>query len=250
MIVGGLAAGDVECGAGSGDDYSVVGGTDPGVVGAVGAVGGHGVGLAVADAGAGDPAEVEVDLAQVGRGEIVDGDRVSATAGGQVELVDSVQVHGYRADVAEQPHAGAVGRNVDVLAGVRAVELEVVVARAAFDCVTGVAGVPHEGVVTGAEQRDVIATAAGDDIVTPTTDQDVITVTADQRVVTRASAECEVRQSRQAVGGGDRIVATAAEDLQAFHSRRDLRCARCAQRGCGDAAVVGGDWDRVRCFGT
>ena len=48
-------------------------------------------------------AEVGVDVGDAGAAEVVDGDRVGAAAGGDVDVFDSVGVHGDVGDVAEQP---------------------------------------------------------------------------------------------------------------------------------------------------
>ena len=57
----------------------------------------------------------------------------------------------------------AVGRDVDVLADVRAVEQQRVDAGLAFDRVAAVARIPDEGVVARAEQGGVVAAAADDE---------------------------------------------------------------------------------------
>ena len=49
----------------------------------------------------------------VGAGQIVDGDRVGAAEGDDVDLLDAVDVHGHVANVAGQPQPAAVGRQVD-----------------------------------------------------------------------------------------------------------------------------------------
>ena len=59
----------------------------------------------------------------------------------------------------------AVGRDVDLLGDVGAVEQQRVDPGLAFDGVVVVAGVPDEGVVAGAHQRHVVAVAAVDEVV-------------------------------------------------------------------------------------
>ena len=59
----------------------------------------------------------------------------------------------------------AVGRDVDVLVDVGAVEQERVVARLSVDRVAAVARVPDERVVAGAEQGHVVAAPAEDEVV-------------------------------------------------------------------------------------
>ena len=129
-------------------------------VGAVGAVDDDGVGLAVAGAAAGSAGEVEVDLGDVGAGQVVDGDGVGAAEGVDVDLLEAVEVHRDVADVAGEPNPAAVGREVDVLVDVRAVEDHRVGAALALDGVAAVAGIPHERVVAGAERSHVVAATA------------------------------------------------------------------------------------------
>ena len=70
----------------------------------------------------------------------------------------------------------AVGRDVDVLVDVGAVEQHRVGAVLAFDDVAAVAGIPLEHVVAGAQQRDVVAPAAVDEVVAVAADQRVVAV--------------------------------------------------------------------------
>ena len=104
--------------------------------------------------------QVEVDLGDVGAGQVVDGDGVGAAEGVEVDLLDAVEVHGDVADVAGEPDPAAVGRDVDVLGDVGAVEQQRVGAGLALDGVAAVARVPDERVVAGAEKRHVVALAA------------------------------------------------------------------------------------------
>src|SRR5262245_8549752 len=76
--------------------------------------------------------------------------------------IDAVEVHGDGADIAGESHAAAVGRDVDLLVKVGAVEAERVGAVLALDDVAGVARVPDERIVAGAEQGCVVARAAVD----------------------------------------------------------------------------------------
>ena len=54
----------------------------------------------------GVPARSRFDLRDVGAGQVVDGDGVGAAEGGDVDLLDAVDVHGDVADVAGQAAAG------------------------------------------------------------------------------------------------------------------------------------------------
>ena len=116
------------------------------------AIDGHGVRLAVADAAPGRAGQVDVDLRHIGPGQIVDHDVVGAAEGGELDVLDAIEVHGDVADVAGQPRPPAIGRDVDVLVDVGAVEHERVEAVLALDHVAAVARVPDERVVAGAEE--------------------------------------------------------------------------------------------------
>src|SRR5436309_11808325 len=91
----------------------------------------------------------------------------------KVDPLDAVEVHGDGGDVAGETHAPTVGRDVDFLGDVGAVEHEGVEAGLTLDRVAAVAGVPDEGVVAGAEERHVVAGPA---------DNGVVAMVADGRV--------------------------------------------------------------------
>ena len=59
----------------------------------------------------------------------------------------------------------AIGRDVDILGDVGAVEEERVDARLTFDGVVVVTGIPDEHVVAGAEEREIVAVAALEQVV-------------------------------------------------------------------------------------
>ena len=82
-----------------------------------------------------------------------------------IDGLDVVEVHRDVGDVAEQPGVPAVGRDVDVLVDVGAVEHEGVGARLAVDRVAAVARIPDERVVAGTEQGQVVAAPADDEVV-------------------------------------------------------------------------------------
>ena len=84
-----------------GDARSVAGGQDVDVVVALGAVDDDGVGLAVVAAcGA---SEVHVDRGKLGPAQVVDGDRVGAPQGVEVDRLDADEVHRDATDVAGEP---------------------------------------------------------------------------------------------------------------------------------------------------
>ena len=59
--------------------------------------------------------EIDVDLGRLRAGEVVDGDGVGAAQRVEVDRLDVVEVHDDVADVAGEPHAPAVGRDLEVL---------------------------------------------------------------------------------------------------------------------------------------
>ena len=95
-------------------------------------------------------------------------------------------------------HARAVGRDVDVLVGVGAVEHQRVGAGLAFDHVAAVAGVPDELVVAVAhEARRRCRAPPVIDVVAGAADQHVCAGTADDGVVAVAGVDREVRSRRR-----------------------------------------------------
>ena len=110
-------------------------------------------------------------------------DGVGAARGIELDVLDTVEVHRDVADVAEQPDAAAIGRDVDVLGGVGAVEHQRVGARLTLDRVAAIAGVPDELVIAGAHEGNVSACAARDDVIAGPTDQHVRAAAADDGVV-------------------------------------------------------------------
>src|SRR5262249_54942348 len=172
-IVGRLGAADVHHGGqtGDGDTGRVAGYRNH--VGVVGAVDDDGVGRPVAGVAAGSARQVDIDLGHGGAGQVVDGDGVGAAEGVEVDGLAVGEVHRPAGHVAEEAPPRAVGRDVDVLVGVRAVEQHGVEAVLTLDGVVTVTGVPHEGVVAGPQEGHVIAAAA---------DHQVVTLAADQQV--------------------------------------------------------------------
>ena len=125
---------------------------------------------------------------------------VGTAAGLDVEALDVVGVHRDVGDVAEQAHALPVGRHVDVLGDVAAVEQQRVGTVLALDHVAAVAGVPLERVVAGAEERPVVTLVAVDDVVADAAEQDVGAVAAAERVVVRAAVDRDADEGGQVPG--------------------------------------------------
>ena len=69
-----------------------------------------------------------------------------------VDRLHAVEVHGDVANVARQPRPDAIGRNLDPLADIRAVEQQGIDSGLAVDDVAAVARVPDIGIVARAER--------------------------------------------------------------------------------------------------
>ena len=97
-------------------------------------------------------AKIDVDVLDVGLGEVVHRDGVRPALSVDVDGLHVVEIHGDVADIAGQQGVAAVGRQGHVLGDVGAVEQQCVVARLAVDRVAALARVPDERVVAGAER--------------------------------------------------------------------------------------------------
>ena len=229
-VEGALGAGDRHLRRQSVDDHRRAAAGDGDAVVAGRAVDGHGVRRPVTLAAARRRRQVEVDLRDVGAGEVVDHDIVGAAQGVELDVLDAVEVHGDVGDVAGEPHPAAVGRDVDVLGDVGAVEQQRVGAGLALDDVAAVARVPDEGVVAVAEQGHVVAAAADHGVVAVAADQQVVALAAGDGVVAGAAVDGETDDARRQGGRVDRVVAVAGIDRQAVVGRLrtvdvDLRAA-------------------------
>src|SRR5262249_36735800 len=160
--------------------------------------------LAVAGARAGRALEIDhhPEAGDIGPAEIVDHDVVRAAQCVKIDPLDAVEIHDDVADVAHQPHAGAVGRYVDVLVDVGAVEHERVGAGLPFDRVAAVARIPDECVVAAAELGRVAAAPTVDDVVPVAADQQVVPVATGNGVVAGTAVEGEIDEVGEAVAGG------------------------------------------------
>lgn len=129
-----------------------------------------------------------------------------------------------------------------------AVEVERVVAGLALDGVAGVARIPLEVVVAGAQLRRVGAEVAVDVVVAASAEQRVGAVGAAEVVVALAAVERQRGQRADAVDG--RELVGAAEALDAERLDRDVvdHAGRAGVRG--DRAAVAGNADLVVAFGA
>src|SRR5262249_23248014 len=129
-------------------------------VGGVAPVDDDGIGRAVAGGATDRSGQDQADPGHAGAGQVVDGHGVGAAEGVDGDGLDAAQVHGDAADVAGEPDARAVGREVEPLRGVRPVEHQPVQAGAAVDGVAAVARAPQEGVEARAADQVVVPGAA------------------------------------------------------------------------------------------
>ena len=256
VVVGGLVAGHGDAPGGAVDDHAARARADVDVIGVLGALRDDGVGRSVAVAVEG--VEVDVGGGEVGTPEVADGDGVGAAEGADVRALDAVEVHRDARDVAGQAHARAVGRDVDLLAGIGAVEGQRVLAALPLDGVAAVAGIPLEGVVAGAQLCRVGADVAVDVVVAGAAEQGVGPVAAGDRVIAAAAVDGEVRQRPDAVLADDRVGATEALDGELLDRgvvdglrggrerarRRRCRCGRC--RWCRRRWCPSRSWCRRR----
>ena len=173
---------------------------------AAAAVDGDAVELAVGGGAAGRR-QVDSHQLDVGAREVVDRDVVDAALGLELDGLDVVDVHDDVADVAGEEQALAVGQELEVLAGVVAVEEQGVGAVLALDDVAAVARIPLEYVVAGAEEGDVVALVAVDEVVAVAAEQGVGAVAAEDGVVAGAAVEGERDQRGQVAAGDDQVVA-------------------------------------------
>ncbi len=189
-------AGDLRGRAGAGDRDGVV---------AVGRVDHHVVRCGVvAAAGRG---QVGGHVRDVGPGQVVDGEQVGAAERVGDDRLDVVEVHDDVRDVAGEPDAVAVGGRLHALVGVAAVEPHRVGAVLPLDHVAGIAGIPLEGVVAGAEERDVVALLAVGEVVAVAAEQHVGAVGAEEVVVAGAAVGGDLDQRGQVAGGREAVVA-------------------------------------------
>ena len=145
-----------------------------------------------------------------------------------------------------QSDAAAIGRDVEVLARVGAVEQQRVEAVLAFDNVAAVARVPGERVVADAEKSDIVAASADHAIVAVAPDQCVGALTAGDGVVARAAVDREADDSGRQRSGVDRVVAGAADDGQpVVRAFRSIDIDRRGQPGDGDGGPGAGDADDI-----
>ncbi len=175
-------------------------------VGAVGAVDDYAVGRPVARR-TGRAGEVHVHVGEIGTGQVVDRDVVSAAQCVRVHPLDAVEIHRDGADVAEEAHPRTAGRHVHGLVPVRAVEQQGVQPVLALDGVAAVAWIPLEGVVPRAQQAGVVTAVAVHEVVTVATDQLLGAVPTQQRVVAGAAVHGELDEAGEAVTRREPVVA-------------------------------------------
>ena len=201
-------------------------------VGAVGAVDDHRVGLAVAGRPADRAGEVDVDLGDVGAGQVVDRDRVGAAQrverrwsrrrSRSMTMLPRLRVNSARA---------AVGRGREDLVAVAAVEQHRVGAVLALDRVAAVARIPLEHVVAGAEEGGVVALLAVDEVVAVAAEQQVGAVAAEDGVVAGAAVDRDADQRGEVAGGREAVVAAVHVDDELLGGADVEREGRGIERG-------------------
>ena len=137
-------------------------------------------------------------------------------------MLDTAEVHRHVADIAKQASAAAIGRDIDLLANVGAVEQQRIGAVLAFDDVAAIARIPLKRIVSGAEECGVTALIAVDEIVSVAADQEVVAGAAEDRVIAAAA----INRERELPCGEPRRIdgVVAAERVNVKQSRWRLRC--------------------------
>ena len=194
-------------------------------------------GCAVAGGATERAGEIDVDLRDVGPGQVVDHDLVGAAERIEVDRLDVVEVHGDVRDVAGEQHAAAICRDVDVLGDVGAVEQQRVEAVLAFDGVVVVTRVPDEHVVAGAHEGGVVAVAAVDQVVALAAEEQVCAETAVHRQLDSVSL--------QARGVDDVVAAKPIERQPIVRLLLEEHVHRRLETRDRDASGVAGDDDTV-----
>ncbi len=176
---------------------------------AVGRIDDDAVGLAVARCAAERAGEVDVHAGHVGSGQVVHGDEVGAAEGVEVDPLDTARVHGDGGLSAEEAKAVSVGRQIDLLRTACAVEEHRVSAVLALDDIAAVAGIPDEGVVTGAHECHVVAAVSIDGVVSVAAEQQLGARASGQAVVSGSAVDRQrdVTDSPVALVDADEIVA-------------------------------------------
>ena len=189
-----------------------------------GAIDGHRVGRIVAGSGAGLCRQVDGDLGHVGPGEVINRDGVRAAQHIELDMLDTAEVHRHAADIAKQASAVAVGRDIDLLANIGAVEQQRIGAVLAFDDVAAIARIPLKHVVSGAEQCGVTALITVDEVVSVAANQEVVAGAAKDRVIAAAA----INRERELPGREPRRIdgVVAAKRVNVRASRWRLRCQR------------------------
>src|SRR6185369_7172630 len=98
----------------------------------------HAVGCTIARATARRIRQVDTNLIHVGSAEVIDRDGVGTTQHVELDMLDTAEIHRHIADIASQADAVAIGRNVDLLGDVGAVEQQRISAVLAFDNVAAI----------------------------------------------------------------------------------------------------------------
>src|ERR1051326_3686491 len=147
--------------------------------------------------------QVDVDIADAGAGQVVDGDVVRASERPEIDRLDAVCVHRDGGNIPDEAGMGAIRRNRDVFGDIRTIELESVAAALSVDDIAAVAGVPGEYVVSVTHECGVVAGAADDEI---------IAVAAVDDIIAGAAVQSQADPVRLEAAGVDCVITPAGDD--------------------------------------
>ena len=142
-----------------------------------------------------------------------------------------LEIVGDVADVTGQPHALAIGRDIEILRRVGAVEHQRIGAPLTLDHVAAVAGIQNKSVIAVAEQRDVVAAAAVDDVIAVAADQPVVALASGDGVVAGAGIDRQLHVPGGKAGGVDDVVAAEGLDDEMIAALEASRHDRRRQAG-------------------
>ena len=190
--------------------------------------------------------EVELDVLDVGRGQVVHDRVVDPAERAKIDPLGVVDVHGDVRDVAEELQAVAVRGEVEALRDTGAVEDHRVGAGLPFHLVAPVAGIPGERVVAGPEETGVVSAVAVDRVVLAAAAQRVVAVAAVDRVVARSAVQRQLGQRGEPDCAVERVVAGQGLDGQRLSvDDVDRQAARPARDGDVRCDRRRSDTDRV-----
>src|SRR5436853_160025 len=115
--------------------------------------------------------------------EAVHDNVIRATQRVEIHSLHSIHVHCDVGDVAEETKTRTVGRKIDILIYVGAVEYQGVDSTLTFNGIAAIAWVPLDGVVARTGENGVVAAVAVDEVVARATDDYVVAVATTKDVI-------------------------------------------------------------------